>query len=275
MTTTNKFKETEIGEIPMEWEVDKLKKFVNLNMGQSPPGESYNERGEGIPFLQGNAQFGFKHPKEVRHTDDPKKICNQGDVLMSVRAPVGALNIADKEYCIGRGLCALESKNGNNWFLYYLLRHSSNLLDRNSSGSTFKSISKTNLSKLKFGFPPDKEQKAIAQKLTVIRNAIEQTQAVIEATEELKKSMMKHLFTYGPVPANQTDQVKLKDTEIGLVPEEWEIKKLGEISDIKSGGTPSRKNDEYWENGNIPWIKTGEVNYSTITDAEEKSLKEV
>ena len=88
-------------------------------MGQSPPGTTYNETGEGKPFLQGKAEFGEVNPTNIKYTTDPKKIAPVGSILMSVRAPVGDVNIADIEYCIGRGLAAISLKNGDNQFLFF------------------------------------------------------------------------------------------------------------------------------------------------------------
>ena len=79
----------------------------------------------------------------------------------------------------------------------------------------------------------------------------------LDATRQLKQSLMRHLFTYGPVPVDQVDGVKLKETEIGAVPEGWEVARLGEHAQLATGGTPSRKRPEYWR-GDIPWVKTAD-----------------
>ena len=121
--------------------------------------------------------------------------------------------------------------------------------------------------------PPLSEQRAIAHVLRTVQRAKEATEAVIAATRELKKSLMWHLFTYGPVPVDQVAQVPLKETEIGPVPEHWEVVRLGEIADIVTGGTPSRSVREYW-GGGIPWVKTGEVNYQRIMHTEETITEE-
>ena len=93
-----------IGEIPRYWEVKRLKYIADLNMGQSPPSEEYNSDQIGTPFLQGNAEFGSYHPTPKIYCPTAKKHANPGDILLSVRAPVGAINVANQEYGIGRGL---------------------------------------------------------------------------------------------------------------------------------------------------------------------------
>lgn len=121
--------------------------------------------------------------------------------------------------------------------------------------------------------PPLYEQRSIARALRTVQEAVEATEKVIEATRELKRSLMDHLFTYGPVPVDEADQVPMKETEIGSVPEHWNEVNLGNVARIISGGTPSRKRPDFW-NGDIPWVKTGEVSYSVITSTEERITRQ-
>ncbi|RKO66500.1 restriction endonuclease subunit S [Desulfofundulus salinus] len=117
--------------------------------------------------------------------------------------------------------------------------------------------------------PPLPEQRKIAHVLSTIQRAIELQDRIIAAVRELKRSLMRHLFTYGPVPVDQIDRVPLKETEIGPVPEHWEVVKLGDVADTKSGGTPSRNVPEYFK-GNIPWVKSGELDDNIIFKTEEQ-----
>jgi len=100
----------------------KLKDIANIEMGQSPKGNTYNSDSNGMPFLQGNKTFGDKYPTFELYTTSIKKVAKKNNVLMSVRAPVGDLNIAQEDICIGRGCCAIQMKNGDDEFLYYLLK---------------------------------------------------------------------------------------------------------------------------------------------------------
>ena len=115
--------------------------------------------------------------------------------------------------------------------------------------------------------PPLPEQKKIAHILSTVQRAIEGQGRIIQTTTELKKTLMHKLLTEGIRGEPQ------KQTEIGPVPESWEIAKIGEIAQLKSGGTPSRKNPAYWDGGNINWIKTGEIDYCKIVKTEEKITK--
>ena len=129
----------------MEFKKVKLYEIANINMGQSPRGDSYNSEKKGVPFLQGNRTFGIMYPTIDTWTTEPKKIGKKDSILMSVRAPVGDLNIADREICIGRGLCSIEMKNGNNQYLYYVLKNSINKIKMKSSGTVFDSINRKEL----------------------------------------------------------------------------------------------------------------------------------
>jgi type I restriction enzyme S subunit len=257
------YKITELGPLPEEWEVVKLGEVADVIMGQSPPGSSYNEKGEGLPFLQGKAEFGSIHPKHIKYTTAPMKIAPKNSVLLSVRAPVGDVNIADIEYCIGRGLSSLSLENGNNIFLFYILSYLKGELEKEGTGSIFKAITKTKLMNFVIPLPPLPEQQKIAAVFTAVQEAKEKTQAVIDATKVLKKSMMKHLFTYGPVPTEEAANVPLKETEIGKVPEEWEVVKLGEIFDIQQGKQLSAKESK---EGKIkkPFLRTSNLNWGHI-----------
>ncbi len=220
-------------------------------MGQSPPGISYNEAGDGIPFLQGKAEFGIICPSHKKYTNEPKKIAPRNTILISVRAPVGDVNVADIDYCIGRGLASISLSRGDNLFLFYLLYHLKDIIEQEGRGSTFKSINKRGLMDLTIPLPPLSEQKAIAHLLRTVQDAREKTEAVIEAAKTLKKSMMQYLFTYGPVPIDEAEQLPLKETEVGMVPEDWDLKKFIDFVSLQRGkDLPIDK----FENGSIPVV---------------------
>ena len=133
-------------EIPQGWSNGVLSDVTNITMGQSPDGSSYNEDGEGIIFYQGSTDFGLRFPDIRQYTTSPSRYANKGDILMSVRAPVGALNIANNDCCIGRGLSALSSKIGSMTHLYYLMNDFRLKFEgMNSAGTTFGSITKDEL----------------------------------------------------------------------------------------------------------------------------------
>ncbi len=191
-----KLKETEIGPIPEHWEVVRLGEVAEILMGQSPPGESYNDKGDGIPFLQGKAEFGDIFPSYIKYTSAPIKIAKEGSVLISVRAPVGDVNISNKNYCIGRGLAALNMKNlGSNLFLFYYLIFSKKRIEELGTGTTFKSVSKSQLETLPIPLPPLAEQQKISEILQSIDEKIQKEEEKKKALDNLFKSMLSNLMS--------------------------------------------------------------------------------
>ena len=142
--------------IPEGWVVGELKDIANITMGQSPPGDSYNDKGEGTIFYQGCTDFGNRFPTVRQYTTNPTRHSKEGDILLSVRAPVGTLNIAKENCCIGRGLAALNSKTSNIAYLFGVLTNLKQIFDRrNVDGTTFGSITKEDLFSLKVIIPTD------------------------------------------------------------------------------------------------------------------------
>ena len=142
--------------IPLNWRGCELKEIANITMGQSPEGSSYNEDGNGVLFYQGSTDFGIRFPSVRQYTTAPSRFAQVGDILMSVRAPVGAVNIANNDCCIGRGLAALNSKIGSTTHLYYIIDGLRSAFEqRNVAGTTFGSITKDDLYNLPVIRPTD------------------------------------------------------------------------------------------------------------------------
>ena len=151
---TGEMIESELGPIPKGWRVGKLGEICKITMGQSPPGESYNEDGIGTPFFQGRADFGFRFPSKRVFTTNPKRFANKFDTLVSVRAPVGDMNIATENCCIGRGLAAVIERNGCYSFTYYFLKEfTEQLKGFEDNGTVFGSINKNDFEGLTCIFP--------------------------------------------------------------------------------------------------------------------------
>ena len=137
------FVESELGMIPKGWRVGTLKEIADIIMGTSPSGSSYNTEGIGEVFYQGRAEFGFRFPKRNMYTTEAKRFAEVDTVLVSVRAPVGDINVAEERCCIGRGLASVKSKNNYNSYILYLMQSLKNVFDRfNGEGTVFGSINK-------------------------------------------------------------------------------------------------------------------------------------
>lgn len=142
-----------------DWEEGKLGDEFDFTMGQSPDGESYNENGLGISMYQGNADFGFRFPKNRIYTTEPKRFAEKYETLISVRAPVGAQNMANEKCCIGRGVSALRYKKNNMFYSYTYYKIMSLMYDIkqfNETGTVFGSITKSDLENIRI-IIPDKE----------------------------------------------------------------------------------------------------------------------
>jgi len=231
------YKMTEIGEIPEEWVLVEMgdNKVSEIVMGQSPPSSFYNTLGVGMPFLQGNADFGEIYPQPRIFCNKPLKVAEKGDILLSVRAPVGELNISAFKCIIGRGLAAIRVKDKNTHYkyLYYYLKYAANRLRALSTGSTFKAIGKNILSHFEICLPDFEEQQKIAEILSSMDETIQRVNDQITKTERLKKGLMQTLLTKG------IGHAKFKMTEIGEIPEEWSLKSISEFSVPVSGIDPS------------------------------------
>ena len=173
-----------------------LNAFCALTMGQSPDSESYNIEHNGFPFYQGNADFGRIHPMVRVWCSAPKKLAKAGDILISVRAPIGALNIADCDCCIGRGLAAItpDATCADTMFLFYALYASAAELQRRGTGSTFKAISKNALSNLLLPSYCLEEQKEISAVLQQVDHLIALRQRQADKLDELVKARFVEMF---------------------------------------------------------------------------------
>lgn len=151
----------------------KLGEFANVIMGQSPKSEFYNTEEIGMPFLQGNRTFGLKYPYFDTYTTKITKEAQAGDVIMSVRAPVGDLNIAPVNVCLGRGVCSLRAKNNNQSYLFYLLKFYMEDLLNKESGTVFGSVNRNDIQNLEIDIPSENTQKQIASILSALDDKIE------------------------------------------------------------------------------------------------------
>ncbi|MCQ2911876.1 MAG: restriction endonuclease subunit S, partial [Clostridia bacterium] len=151
----------------------KLKEYADIVMGQSPKGETYNSNNDGTPFMQGRKTFGRMYPSIDTWTTNPLKIAEANSILMSVRAPVGDMNIAKEKICIGRGLCSIIAKNSNTYYLYYNLLYNMYKLKAKSNGTVFDSVNKNDLENLDLFIHSEEEQKKIEKILLDIDKKIE------------------------------------------------------------------------------------------------------
>ena len=198
-------------ELPDSWVWTTLAGVAEIVLGQSPPSSTYNEDGIGLPFYQGKAEFGSTYPTPRKWCTAPKKIAEKGDVLISVRAPVGPTNICPEESCIGRGLAAIRGLEGiQPLFILYLMRSFENVLAGKGTGTTFKAITGNQLRGFVIPLPSLAEQHRIVaeveQRLSVadeMEKAVEQS---LKRAERLRQSILKRAFEGKLVPQDPSDE---------------------------------------------------------------------
>jgi type I restriction enzyme S subunit len=159
--------------IPKTWSKGTLSDIADITMGQSPSGDSYNILGEGCPFYQGSTDFGVIFPSIRMYTSAPSRYASTLDTLLSVRAPVGSMNIAFENCCIGRGLASIHGKYNNNTFVRYLLKNSKWYFENiNNSGTTFGSITKDYLFKMPVIIPDSRSVELFEEQSNFIEQEI-------------------------------------------------------------------------------------------------------
>lgn len=174
----------------------RLGEVCEINMGQSPASSTYNEEEKGLPFFQGNADFGEIYPTARIWCDEPTKVAHIGDILISVRAPIGALNLSNCKCCIGRGLAAL-TVNKNiclQKYLWYVLAGKNGELNSKGTGSTFKAINKNILAETEIPLPSLGEQHKIVMLLDKVSGVIAERRKQVERLDDLVKSRFIEMF---------------------------------------------------------------------------------
>jgi type I restriction enzyme S subunit len=247
------------------WRWVKLGEICELIMGQSPPGNTYIDKAEGLPFFQGKADFGEYFPTVRIWCNQPIKIAQEGDILISVRAPVGPVNMNNFRCCIGRGLTGIRCKDNIaiNWFIFWYLRSIEKQIASLGSGSTFGAITRIDLINLQIPLPPLEEQKRISKKIQELMQEVERARTAcekqLEAAKTLPAAHLREVF--------ESEEAK-----------KWERKKVGEIlKEPLKNGLNYRKED--FGTG-IKFVNVSDVFCTESTDNEKLgrinvSLKDV
>ena len=228
----------------------KLRDVSNIIMGQSPDSSTYNTENIGLPFFQGNADFGELNPIAKTWCSAPIKIAYKNYILISVRAPIGALNIAAETCCIGRGLAALDVNNKicTQKYLWYLLEAKKNELISKGTGSTFKAISKNILSEMEFNIPPVREQELCTKTLDVVFCLIRLKKEQLDKLDLLVKSRFVEMF--GTFPDN---------------PKGWECCTIRDIvKEVRYGSSRPAV-----EGGQYPYLRMNNITYEGTLDLSE------
>ena len=227
-----------------------LKDTCLIIMGQSPDSKSYNKQGNGLPFYQGNADFGDVNPITRVWSASPIKIAEEGDILISVRAPIGAMNIATTRCCIGRGLAALRpiDETFDNQFLFYALQSRVDQLIEQGTGSTFKAIGKSILEHTELPCYPLESQIRIVDELNNLGKAIDIKNVQLTLLDEIVKSRFIEMFG-----------------DYSFNPKGWRLCRIGDITtDVRYGTSlPASEDGEY------PYLRMNNITYEGELDLSE------
>lgn len=270
LKTENKFKKTEIGQIPVDWEITSIEDVAEI-IGGSRPSTKIKEFWDGeIPWavptditsLSGNEINKTERTiSEKGLKNCAAKLLPAGSILMTSRATIGECAVNTVPMATSQGFANLIcGQHVHNWYIYYLIKSMTQHLERLSSGSTFCELSKKNLRSVKVPCPPFSEQKRIAEILSVVDLAIEKIDAVIAKTKDLKKGLMQHLLTRG------IGHKEFKKTKIGRIPETWAVKKIADVCGKPQYGYTASANEK--EIGpkllRITDIQDGGVNWDAV-----------
>lgn len=236
----------------MKWEKVKLETVAEIIAGQSPESKYYNQSGDGLPFFQGKADFGYDYPKVRYWCTEPTKKAQPLDILLSVRAPVGPTNICNVESCIGRGLAAIRTgEKLNHKYLYWWFKSYENKLASMGNGSTFSAITTKVVKDLEIPLPPLHIQEQIADTLDKADALRRKDQELLQKYDELAQAIFYDMFG---------DPVKNAKG--------WKVKTVIEVADCIVPGRDKPKSFT----GNIPWVTTDDLKHLGTTHGSKKNI---
>ena len=226
-----------MSDLPENWVSAVLSDISTVEMGQSPDSSTYNEKGKGLPFFQGKAEFGKLHPTVRKWCTDPKKIAEAGDILLSVRAPVGPTNVALEKCCIGRGLAAIRAKESiDQKYLLLYFRNIESWLSQQGTGTTFTAISGSFIRDLQVPVAPLDEQKRIAEKLDSLLTRVDSCEHHLERVPQILKR-----FRQSVLAAATSGRLTEDWREENAVNGEWEESTFGLVGSVSGGLTKNQK----------------------------------
>lgn len=262
------YKQTEVGVIPEDWEVKNLGDIADVIMGQSPVGTSYNRKEFGVPLINGPTEFTDKYPVKIQWTTEPTKISQKGDLLLCVRgSSTGRINISNDNYCIGRGIAVIRAKaETDTTFITYVVLNAVHELLSLTTGSTFPNIDGKTIKTIELAYPSIAEQTAIATVLSDTDSLITLLDKLIAKKRDIKQATMQQLLTGKTQLPGFSKVLKptYKQTEMGIIPSEWEICSLGDlVAKVGSGITPTGGEKVYKKEGR-PFLRSQNVGWGYL-----------
>lgn len=190
------FEDSELGEIPKGWSASNVGQHFRLTMGQSPPGSTYNEIGNGVPFYQGRTDFGFRYPTRRVYCTSPTRFAEPGDTLVSVRAPVGDVNMAKERCAVGRGVAAIRHRGNSRSFTYYSMHQlAQHFLKFEAEGTVFGSINKADFERLPFVVPSPDVLAAFDRVVSLLDDRIETNEEQTISLANIRDTLLPKLIS--------------------------------------------------------------------------------
>jgi len=229
----------------------KLATVAEIVMGQSPPGSTYNEAGEGLPFYQGVVDFGAKYPSRRVFCSAPSRIAKTGDILFSVRAPIGHVNIATERCCVGRGLSVIKPKDlEDRVYIEFVLRAMPSMWNIfEGGGSVFGNAKKEDLQSLEIVWPQKTERHAIAAILGALDDKIELNRQMNQTLEAMAQALFKNWF----VDFEPFRDQGMEESPLGPIPRGWRVATISDVGDVICGKTPPTRDPSNY-GGSIPFV---------------------
>ncbi len=256
------YRETPLGPLPEEWKTVQIEDIAEVKGGKRlPKGHKFSDQPTPYPYIR---VVDFKNNSidlsnlRFLHSEDRKAIqrytISCKDLYISIAGTIGLVGLVPQKIDganltenAAKIVIKDEKRVDQRYLVYFLASHIGQTeISQRTTKTSQPKLALTRIKQIPVILPPLLEQQGIAHVLSTVQKAIKTTEQVIEASRELKRSLMNHLFTYGPTPVDEAEQVPLKETEVGLVPEHWEITEVGALGEIVTGKTPSTKMPEYY-----------------------------
>lgn len=279
METKSEYKMTDLGEIPIDWGFDNIGSITIEHKQGYYTKESYSSKG--IKFIRitdlNNQVINYDNMPtlDISDKDYESYKVSPGDFLFARSGTIGRYGIvrqSDEKAIFASYLIRFQfdkERALNNFIGYfYQSYYSKKQLGIITQGSSNININANNIKSLKIPLPPLKEQQKIAEILSTVDEQIEQIDQLIQKTKELKKGLMQQLLKKG------IGHTEFKQTELGEIPVEWTVYNINDVAEVQTGGTPLRSNSNFWKNGSIPWMSSGEVNKKFIDEVAEMITEE-